>query len=63
VVSPGSVEAVSTGVAVPVRDETGEVVAALSVVLPRETPPEVAITELLRATRDIRAALSSRPRR
>ncbi|WP_442574122.1 IclR family transcriptional regulator [Microbacterium sp. F51-2R] len=63
VVSPGSVEAVSTGVAVPVRDETGEVVAALSVVLPRETPPEVAIAELLRATRDIRAALSARPRR
>ena len=58
VVSPGSVEAVSTGVAVPVRDETGEVVAALSVVLPRETPPEVAITELLRAARDIRAALA-----
>jgi DNA-binding IclR family transcriptional regulator len=58
VVSPGSVEAVSTGVAVPVRDETGEVVAALSVVLPRDTPPEVAITELLRGARDIRAALS-----
>ncbi|WP_243077213.1 IclR family transcriptional regulator [Microbacterium sp. SS28] len=60
VVSPGSVEAVSTGVAVPVRDETGEVVAALSVVLPRETPAEVAVTELLRAARDIRAALSRR---
>jgi DNA-binding IclR family transcriptional regulator len=58
VVAPGSVEAVSTGVAVPVRDETGEVVAALSVVLPRETPPEVAITELLRGARDIRGALS-----
>ena len=60
VVSPGSVEAVSTGVAVPVRDETGQVVAALSVVLPRETAPEVAITELLRAARDVRAALSGR---
>lgn len=60
VVAPGSVEAVSTGVAVPVRDETGEVVAALSVVLPRETPPEVAVTELLRAARAIRAALSAR---
>ena len=34
VVAPGSIEAVSTGVAVPVRDETGEVIAALSVVLP-----------------------------
>jgi DNA-binding IclR family transcriptional regulator len=60
VVAPGSVAAVSTGVAVPVRDETGEVVAALSVVLPREAPPDVAIAELLRAARDIRAALSSR---
>ena len=60
VVSPGSVEAVSTGVAVPVRDETGQVVAALSVVLPRETAPEVAVTELLRAARDVRAALSGR---
>ncbi|MEU1971408.1 IclR family transcriptional regulator [Microbacterium sp. NPDC019599] len=60
VVSPGSVESVSTGVAVPVRDETGDVVAALSVVLPRETPTEVAITELLRAARDIRSALSRR---
>jgi len=60
VVSPGSVETVSTGVAVPVRDETGAVVAALAVVLPRETAPEVAITELLRAARDVRAALSGR---
>lgn len=60
VVSPGSVESVSTGVAVPVRDETGEVIAALSVVLPRETAPEVAITELLRAARDIRAVLGGR---
>jgi len=60
VVSPGSVETVSTGVAVPVRDGTGAVVAALAVVLPRETAPEVAITELLRAARDVRAALSGR---
>ena len=63
VVAPGSIEAVSTGVAVPVRDETGEVIAALSVVLPRETPPDVAIAELLTAARGIRAALSVRPGR
>lgn len=60
VVAVGSVESVSTGVAVPVRDENGEVVAALSVVLPRTTAPEVAVTELLRAARDIRATLSRR---
>jgi DNA-binding IclR family transcriptional regulator len=63
VVAPGSVEAVSTGVAVPVRDETGVVVAALSVVLPRETNPDVAIAELLAAARDIRASLAARPGR
>ncbi|MEV7694341.1 IclR family transcriptional regulator [Microbacterium sp. NPDC089189] len=38
VVAPGSVESVSTGVAVPVRDR-GRVAAALSVVLPREADP------------------------
>ncbi|HWI31923.1 MAG TPA: IclR family transcriptional regulator [Microbacterium sp.] len=37
VIAPGSIEVVSTGVAVPVRDR-GDVVAALSVVLPREAP-------------------------
>jgi DNA-binding IclR family transcriptional regulator len=57
VIAPGSVETVSTGVAVPVRDGSGEVVAALSVVLPREAPTEVAVTELVRAARDIRSAL------
>lgn len=59
VVAPGSIESVSTGVAVPVRDGTGEVIAALSVVLPRDTSPEVAIAELLRAARGIRSDLSS----
>lgn len=37
VVAPGSIEAVSTGIAVPIRDR-GAVVAALSAVLPREAP-------------------------
>jgi DNA-binding IclR family transcriptional regulator len=60
VVAAGTVEAVSTGVAVPVRDETGEVVAALSIVLPRDAAPDVAIAELLRAAREVRARLSGR---
>ena len=56
VVAPGTVEAVSTGIAVPVRDR-GEVVAALSVVLPREAPPQAAIEALLEAARRIEADL------
>ena len=55
-VAPGWIEAVSTGVAVPIRD-AGEVVAALSVVLPREAPPEPAIAALRAAARDIELAL------
>lgn len=45
VVAPGSIQTVSTGVAVPVRD-AGEVVAALSVVLPRGADAEPAIAAL-----------------
>ena len=56
VVAPGSVEAVSTGVAVPIRD-AGEVIAALSVVLPRETAPDAAITALRAAAAGTEAAL------
>ena len=56
VVAPGSIEAVSTGVAVPIRD-AGEVVAALSVVLPRETDPESAIQALREAAAGIEADL------
>jgi DNA-binding IclR family transcriptional regulator len=56
VIAPGSVEAVSTGVAVPIRD-AGTVVAALSVVLPRETPPEPAIAALRDAAAAVEAAL------
>jgi len=56
VVAPGSIEAVSTGVAVPIRD-AGEVVAALSVVLPRETDPDAAIHALRDAATGIEAAL------
>lgn len=56
IAAAGSIEAVSTGVAVPVRDR-GEVVAALSVVLPRETATEPAITALLDAAKSIESDL------
>lgn len=56
----GSIEAVSTGVAVPVRDETGRVVAALSVVLPRDAAVEAALIELHAGKRDIERALGYR---
>lgn len=56
VIAPGSIEAVSTGVAVPVCD-AGEVVAALSVVLPRDTPPEPAVAALRDAAAGIEGSL------
>lgn len=52
VVAPGSIESVSTGVAVPVRDR-GEVVAALSVVLPRDAGTQDPVEALLAAARAI----------
>lgn len=57
VVAPGYVEAVSTGVAVPVRDR-GEVIAALSVILPRDAPTDDAVATLLAASRGIEQALT-----
>jgi DNA-binding IclR family transcriptional regulator len=56
VTAPGSIEAISTGVAVPVRDR-GEVVAALSVVLPREAPTAPAVDALLSAAAAVEADL------
>ncbi|MDX2376385.1 IclR family transcriptional regulator [Microbacterium sp. LRZ72] len=63
VIAPGSIEQVSTGVAVPVRDgHGGPVIAALAVVLPREAPTGGAIEELRLASHGIEAALAaSRP--
>ncbi|WP_194762666.1 IclR family transcriptional regulator [Microbacterium sp. UFMG61] len=58
--APGYIEAVSTGVAVPVHDETGAVAAALSVVLRREDPIDPALHELLAAARSIERALGGR---
>ncbi|WP_341940331.1 MULTISPECIES: IclR family transcriptional regulator [unclassified Microbacterium] len=48
VIAVGSIEAVSTGVAVPVR-ERGQVVAALSVVLPRDSRSDPAVAVLKNA--------------
>jgi len=59
-IAPGYVDEVSTGVAVPVRDETGEVVAALSVVLPRDAETPYALVELRRAAGDVERALGYR---
>ena len=56
VVTPGTIEHVSTGVAVPIRD-AGEVVAALSVVLPRQTDAAASLVALRRAATAIEAAL------
>lgn len=52
VAAPGSIEAVSTGVAVPIR-ESGTVIAALSVVLPRDTSIDPAVAALRAAARHI----------
>ncbi len=59
-IAPGYVEEVSTGVAVPIRDETARVIAALSVVLPRAAQSELAVVELHRAARDIERSLGYR---
>ncbi len=59
-IAPGYVEEVSTGIAVPIRDETARVIAALSVVLPREAQVEVVIVELRRAAHDIERSLGYR---
>ena len=59
--APGYIEDVATGIAVPIRDETGRVIAALSVVLPRDSEADYAIVELHRAARDIERSLGYRP--
>lgn len=62
VIAPGSIESVSTGIATPIRDARGTVVAALSIVLPREAPTSGPLDELRRASAGISAALAaSRP--
>jgi len=57
-VAPGSVESVSTGIAVPLRDH-GAVVAALGVVLPRDHADEQRAVAVLRtAAREIEETLT-----
>lgn len=56
VAAPGSIEAVSTGVAVPIRDR-GSVVAALSAVLPREAAVDPAVRALREAAELIESDL------
>lgn len=56
-VAPGSVEAVSTGVAVPIRDR-GVVVAALGVVLPRGEEGDAVVRVLRDAAAEIERSLS-----
>lgn len=53
VVAPGYVEPVSTGIAVPLRDGAGRVLAALSVVVPRAAPTAGALEELRAAAAGI----------
>jgi DNA-binding IclR family transcriptional regulator len=59
-IAPGYVEEIATGIAVPVRDETDTVIAALSVVLPRDHGTEFALAELLRAAKDTERVLAGR---
>lgn len=59
-VARGSIDEHATGVAVPVRDRRGAVIAALSVVLPREVAPDRAIAELLEASRRTTRSLEER---
>lgn len=55
-IAPGYVEEISTGVAVPVR-RAGSVIAALSVVLPRDSDPTPAFAELRAAARGLERSL------
>lgn len=57
VIAPGTVQGVSTGVAVPIRD-AGVVAAAVSVILPREADPRPALRSLLQAAPLIEATLA-----
>lgn len=57
-VARGSIEAVSTGVAVPIRDAGGSAIAALSVVLPRDADVHPALHELRKGARTVAHALA-----
>jgi DNA-binding IclR family transcriptional regulator len=58
-IAPGFIEEVATGLAVPVRDAAGTVIAALSVVIARDADTEAPLAALHRAARDIHRALGA----
>ena len=60
VIAPGTVSAASTGIAVPLRDPAGEVIAALSVILPRDADTGLAVSELKRASAAVTKTLMTR---
>jgi DNA-binding IclR family transcriptional regulator len=57
----GHVHEEATGIAVPVRDAGGDVVAALSAIVPNDGQAHTRIPVLLAAARGVRRALSSPP--
>lgn len=62
VVAPGSIEPVSTGIAVPIREPGGTVLAALSAIVPRDHPDPLPIVEVLRRAADgIAEAVRTQP--
>lgn len=58
VIAPGYVSLVSTGVATPIRDRTGAVVASLSTILPRGADTTAALRELQSASGAISSELA-----
>lgn len=52
VVAPGSIESVSTGIAVPIHDRAGGTLAALSAIVPREHPDPLGVVAVLRRAAD-----------
>jgi DNA-binding IclR family transcriptional regulator len=59
VICPGHIHIDATGIAVPVLDRTGNVVAAISAVVPHEPQAIQTLTVLQAAARGIRRALST----
>ncbi|MGM1062220.1 IclR family transcriptional regulator [Saccharothrix sp. Mg75] len=59
---PGFIDEHATGAAVPVRDATGAVVAALSVVVPNDDDARTAVPVLRAAARGVSRALGQRAR-
>lgn len=60
-IAPGYLDEVSTGVAVPITDNSGHTIAAVSVILGRDAATGSALAALYRCARDIEHALALRP--